>query len=193
MSVVRVEAPWYNYQKKVAAMFSRDPEIEVGEVYQQENGVDYGMDVVVRSREKYLALDRVLNRVMLFGSIALYIKLYDAENTLEDAAIEVYRAIFKGNPVVRGIEDMVDEAGVHHGYVVFEPEIVQFYDDNLSDYRGNWTGLAQGIAREMFDDAAHGVQFCTADIRESMAGALCRKAAGEADPDDAEEPCEPLE
>ena len=78
---------------------------------------------------------------------------------------------------------MIDVTGTHNGYVVFEPEIIQFYDDNLSDYHRNWSGLAQNIARELFDDAAHGVYFCTADIREN---------AEKEDSTDAEEPCDTM-
>ena len=179
----KLEAPWYTYQKKVKAKFDRDPDITVGEIYQKENGKDYGFDVEVRNHEKYLALDRVLNRMKIFGNIALFITLYDEENTLEDEAITVYKTIFKGNPIVRKVDDVIDATGTHHGYVVFEPEIIQFYDDDLSDYHRNWSGLAQNIARELFDDAAHGVYFCTADIRENA----------DEDPADAEEPTEPLE
>jgi len=184
MNNFKLEAPWYTYQKKVKAMFDRDPDINVGEVYQRENGKDYGFDVDVRNHEKYLALDRVLNRVKIFGNVTLFIALYDEENTLTDEAVAVYKTIFKGNPIVRKIEDVVDPTGTHHGYVVFNPEVIQFYDDDLSDYRRNWTGLAQNIARELFDDAAHGVCFCTADVREN---------AGEEDSDDAEEPSELME
>lgn len=184
MNMFKLEAPWYNYQKKVKAMFDRDPDITVGDIYQKENGKDFGFDVEVRNHEKYLALDRVLNRVKIFGNVALFITLFDEENSLEDEAIAVYKAIFKDNPIVRSIEDVVDVTGTHHGYVVFEPEIIQFYDDDLSDYHRNWTGLAQNIARELFDDAAHGVYFCTADIREN------EEDEGS---DDAEEPSEPME
>jgi hypothetical protein len=184
MSNYKLEAPWYTYQKKVKAMFDRDPDISVGEVYQRENGKDYGFDIEVYNHVKYLALDRVLNRMKVFGSVALFINLFDDENDQEDDAIAIYKTIFEGNPIVHSIEDMVDAAGTHHGYVVFEPEIIQFYDDDLSDYRRNWTGLAQNIARELFDDAAHSICFCTADIRENEEGE---------DPTDTEEPSELME
>jgi len=180
MENLKLSPPWYTYQKMTKALFERDPDITVGEIYKHSNGTDYAFDIEVRNHEKYLALDRVLNRVKLFGNVGLFITLYDEENSLGDEAINVYRAIFDGNPIVRSVEDEVDFTGTHNGYVVFEPEIIQFFNDDLSDYHRNWTGLAQNIARELFDDAAHGIRFCTADVRENAT-------------DGPEEPSEPLE
>ncbi|MBR6889996.1 MAG: hypothetical protein IKN05_03295 [Clostridia bacterium] len=157
-------APWYIYQAEVKALFDRDPQIDVGAVYQQENGKDYAFDIEVRSHAKYMALDRVLSRFKLFGNVALTINLFDEENDAGDEAVSIYSAIFDGNPIVESVEDIVDPAGVHHGYVVFRPEIIQFYADDLRDINGNWSGLAQDIAREIFDDAAHGLNFCTGTV-----------------------------
>ena len=36
--------------------------------------------------------------------------------------------------------------------VCFKPQVVQFFDDDISDFNGNWSGLAQDIAREVFGD-----------------------------------------
>ena len=156
--------PWYIYQKQVKALFEHDSQIIVGEVYQQENGKDYAFDIEVRNHEKYMALDRVLSRFKLFGNVALTINLFDEENSIEENAIDICRVIFDGNPIVESIEDIVDPAGVHHGFVVFCPKIIQYYADDMRDINGNVTTLAQNIAREVFNDAADGVNFCTGKV-----------------------------
>jgi len=164
--IYKLEAPWYTYQKKVKAIFEHDPEITVGEIVQNENGTGLVFGIEVRNHEKYLALDRVLRRKQTFGNITLTIDLYDEENEEEeeDEAISLYRTIFKGNPIVEDVADIVDPAGIHHGYVVFRPEVIQFQTDDLTDIFGNWSGLAQNIAREIFDDVAHGLNFCTGKV-----------------------------
>lgn len=159
----RLTPPWYIYQKQVKALFEHDPQIIVGEIYQQENGTDYAFDIEVRSHEKYLALDRLLIRFKLFGNIALTINLFDEENADADAAIDVCRTLFNGNPIVESVEDIVDLAGAHHGFVVFAPRVIQYYADDLRDINGNETTLAQDIAREMFKDM-DGVNFCTGQV-----------------------------
>ena len=59
-----------------------------------------------------------------------------------------------------------DFTGTRHGFVRFRPEVVQFFHDDISDYNGNWSGLAQDIAGEIFDQELLGIHFCTADKRE---------------------------
>ena len=114
-----------------------------------------------------LALDRVLNRRVVFGNVTLQINLYDMENETFDEAIKLYETIFAGNRIVKDIKDVPDQAGFHHGFVRFQPEIVQFYADDITDYNGNFNGLAEDIARELFSDVVHGVNFCTADLKEN--------------------------
>ena len=159
----RLTPPWYIYQKQVKALCEHDPQIIVGEIYQQENGKDYAFDIEVRSHEKFLALDRMLIRFRLFGNVALTINLFDEENADEGAPIDICRALFDGNPIVESIEDIVDLAGTHHGFVVFAPKVVQYYADDLRDINGNETTLAQDIAREMFKDL-DGVNYCTGQV-----------------------------
>jgi hypothetical protein len=52
--------------------------------------------------------------------------------------------------------------------VVFVPEVVQYYTDNLGDINGFRTTLYQELAKELFGDSelSRGVYFCT-DIIDS--------------------------
>lgn len=164
-----IEAPWYTFQKKVKALFGKDPDVIVGDVYEVEDGkVDFAFDLEIRDHEKFLALDRVLSKVRTFGNVTLGIRLFDEENSVEtDNAVEQYKTIFKGNPIVKDIKDVQDATGAPHGFVRFRPQVIQFFDDNTEDYNGNWNGLAQDIANEVFETEFRGIHFCTADVRET--------------------------
>ena len=74
--------------------------------------------------------------------------------------VELFRRAFKGNGAV---EEIISDVGLLKGwnYVVFKPEIVQFYDDNLASYYGVKTTLYEDIAREIFDQNSGNVFFCT--------------------------------
>ena len=163
-----IEAPWYTFQKKVNALFEQDPDITVGEIMEQEDGrTDYVFCIGVRNHEKFLALDRVLPKVHTFGNITLGILLFDEENDgLEADRIAIYQTIFKGNPIVKDVKDVTDFTGNRQGFVRFKPEVIQFPDDNIGDFDGNWSGLAQDIAMEVFDQEMAGIHFCTADKNE---------------------------
>lgn len=165
----RLEAPWYSFQKKVKALFERDPDIEVGEVYQDEKLFsDYAFAINVSDHEKYAAMQRLFPQSATFGNVTMAIELCEVgvfEDVSDVAAL--YETIFKGNPVLKDIREVVDGTGTKHAYVRFQPEVLQFFDDDTSDYNGNWSGLAQNIAREVFADEYRCIHFCTADIREN--------------------------
>ena len=168
---VRLEAPWNTYQKKVDALFRQDPDIEVGELYPEEDG-SFGLDIEVMNHEKFLALDRMMPAQVKFGNVKLMIHLYDEENEelSETSPLDLLKIIFEGNPIVKDTKVATDPSGVPHMFVRFVPEVVQFFDDDISDYNGNWNGLAEDIAREVFDGKANEVNFCTADLRENENG-----------------------
>ena len=169
MKNLKLEAPWYTYQKKVKALFARDPEIKVGEVIEPEDArTDFRFDIEVRSHEKFLALDRVFPKTVQFGNVTMGICLYDEENdggTVD--ALALYETIFSGNPIVKDVRLGTDHTGTAHGFVRFQPEVIQFFDDDLYDYNGNWSGLAQDFAREVFRDETRGIHFCTAPVDEN--------------------------
>ena len=168
MRKTTIEAPWYAYQKKLKALFDRDPDIRVGDVYETDgSATDYAFDIEVRNHEKYIALDRVLPKTKQYGLVTVGIVLYDEANTNgTDTALELYETIFKGNPIVKDIKDVTDFTGTRHGFVRFVPEVIQFFHDDISDYDGRWSGLAQDIAREVFEDETRGIHFCTAGVDE---------------------------
>ena len=163
-----IEAPWYTHQKKVKALFERDPDITVGQIYEPEDGdADFAFDIEVRNHEKFLALDRVLSKQKVFGNVNLAITLFDEENADGgDDLIALYETVFKDNPILKDVKDVLDPAGTRIGYIRFQPEVIQFPDDDTSDYNGNWNGLAEDIARVVFAEGYRGISFCTADKRE---------------------------
>ena len=123
---LKLAAPWYTYQKKVNALFDRDPEIKVGDIILPEDGrADYLFDIEIRNHEKFLALDRVFPKCVQFGNITLAINLYDEENdTGADDVLTLYETIFRGNPIVKDVRTAIDHMGTKHGFIRFQPEVI---------------------------------------------------------------------
>lgn len=169
MRKLKLEPPWNAYQKKVNALFEEDPDIIVGEIFTPQDTTDatYAMNIEVKKHEKYLALTKFLPTSVSFGNVKMDIIIYDKEDVNGEALLEEYKKLFEGNRRVKDIKSINDFAGTPHVFIRFQPEVVQFYHDDISDYNGNWSGLAQDIARELFNDAPWNVHFCTADLREN--------------------------
>lgn len=155
-----IEAPWMTFHKKVKALFENDPDIHVGDMYDAEK-TNYAFDIEVKKHDKFIALDRLLTGVKTFGNVTVGIVLYDEENA-ENDVLGLFKTLFDGNHIMDSIQTRVDQTGTPWNYILFKPEVIQFYDDDMTDYNGNWSGLAEDIAREVFENNDMGIFFCTA-------------------------------
>ena len=162
-----VEAPWYTWRKKIYKLFELDPEITVANDFNEIADRVYQLDISTTNHEKFIALQRVLPHTKAFGNITVLHHLIDDSGVNPTSSIEVYETLFQGNPILKDVKDVVDVFDTHHGYVRFWPQVLQFFNDDLTDYNGNWSGLAQDIARELFDNLSIDVTFCTAPVEEN--------------------------
>lgn len=168
MKRVVLEAPWETWCKELKALFERDDEIAVSDIYEPENEMDtdYCVAIMVRSHDKFIALDRLMPRMKVFGNVTLGIDIFDEENTEVDIA-NLFKTLFNGNPIIDSIQKRTDQTGTDWNYVLFKPNVIQFFDDDLTDYNGLWSGLAEDIARDVFEENGRGVCFCTAPVEKS--------------------------
>ena len=163
---MKLSAPWYTYRNKVNALFALDDDIDVGEVQEDEDGT-YVFEITAHSPAKFIALDRVMPRTVVFGKTVLKIIVRNNEDDSTASAIKLYKTLFEGNRIVKDIKEATDFTGSLQGYIRFYPEVLQFFNDDISSFDGLWSGLAQDIAREVFTNQE--VHFCTADLRENQA------------------------
>ena len=173
MKKLNLQSPWVTYYNKIRALFDGDEEVSISDISPAEENtagidVDYEFMIVVCNKEKYIAMTQLMPRVVEFGNVKLGIEVcLVGEDDGYSERIKQYEALFKGNHHVKDIKDVIDQAGVHHGFVRFYPDIVQFYNDDISDYSCNWTGLLHDIAKEIFTSEYRGVNFCIADVKEN--------------------------
>ena len=98
-----------------------------------------------------------------FGAITVQINVIPANATFKKAKSvrgSLYEDLFRDNPIV---DDIVTIEGVMTNpitYVIFKKEVVQYYNDSLSDAHGMCSTLYQDIANRVLD-AGEGIFFCT--------------------------------
>lgn len=154
MAKLKKSPPWHTYYKEIEALFGYDPDIQI--LYDEDGQI---IKIYVEKEEKASALDKLMPGEVKLGNITLKIVIIPGNVKAEGATEEnIFIKAFAGNPVVSFIEET-------HGifpatYVVFENEVVQYYDDNIADYHRLQSTLYQDIARRVFPDAV-GVYFCT--------------------------------
>ena len=164
--MLKLSAPWQTYRNQLVEMFKGDKDITVEEI-DDGDGIHKHVGIDVRNHQKYMALSQVLVDHVVFGNIILSIDLYDVENYelgCEQSDAELFRDAFAGNDIVKDIEEVTDATGTKHCYIVMRSQPVQFYDDDLTDYKGNFNALPEDVARELFY-ADWNTQFCTEEVK----------------------------
>ncbi len=152
--------PWVAHARKIKAMFKYDDDVNV--VYDEDEIV---VRLLVRGQAKADALDKLLVHEVEFGNVKLTVSVVPAN---EDATpVDVCRDAFYGNEAVSEIYTADEGFADGMAFVVFEPDVSQFFNDNLASPFGVESYLYEDIARDIF--ALGGAVFST-DVDELAFG-----------------------
>lgn len=164
MATVNMISPWMAFYKQINALFEKDPEVHV--IFDEEK---YTINLYVDDACKAAALDRLLVKEKEFGNIVVKVNVLPAN--IEDFAgfrserytmsnASWFDMAFEYNPIYAFAIGVDSPLAPKFTFVVFKREVLQYYSDNLWDYYGVTSMLAQDIAREVFDSSI-GVSFST--------------------------------
>ena len=161
--MAQLSPPWYSYQRKVLALFGRDPEVRVRDLYEVDER-NFTLFILVRTEAKAQAIRALLPRIVEISGTTVTSKIFipvdECEVRLEKKGsdIQIVKEAFTGNPVFDRVEP--PSCGFSAwGYCIFRKEVIQFWDDDISNFYGLHTTLAETIALEILKDVD--VQFCT--------------------------------
>jgi len=157
MKKLKLSSPWMTYFHQVKAFFEQDRSVSV--VFDDETPA---IIVYVDDQEKADALSYLLPKEKKFGSLTLQVKVLPANDpnvVTTDTIANIYRTAFKNN---RAFNKLIVIKGMTNDfiYVVFEKEVVQYWNDNLGDPHGLCSTLYEDLARAVIDNN-DGVMFCT--------------------------------
>ena len=155
---VKLSPPWYTFYHKINAMFGSDPEITIKF---DEDAMT--LKLFVDNQAKADALASVLPIEKDFGNVKLNIEVIPSDKV--NSVKQLYKTIFRDNPVFSQVIEVADPSIPQASYVVFNPLIVQFYNDNLADAYRNETTLLQEIAKDIFIQQS-GIYYCTENIKK---------------------------
>ena len=152
-----LSSPWITYFRKIEALFSKDPEVLVD--FEDDTCT---LKVYVDNQGKAEAIDALLPDAIQFGNVEMSIAVIPANGS--DPRLELFRKAFEGNEAVVGIEYVDASVPLLGGnsYILFRPEVVQYYTDDLSTYDGFESTLYEDIASELLSVGDSHIYFCTA-------------------------------
>ena len=151
-------SPWAEYLNQIDAFFKEDDDVRVE--YDNEAMV---IKIYVDGAAKAEALSKLLPTSKKFGNVEIKVNIIPA-NPLDTSRIGLFKKAFEGNRAVADIETISDISSNDFNFIIFKPEVVQYYNDDLSDFNGICSTLYQDLAKELFGET-EGVYFCTEKIK----------------------------
>lgn len=160
---LKLVSPWIDYYRKLDALFAPDPNVMVA---YDEDGSTHTITLYVDGERKAAALGTLLKNEVRFGEVVLTIKVVPSNN-VENKYFTLLKDAFDGNDAVRETVSVDDPVGGKHDFVIFKPEVVQYPNDDISDFYGLRSTLYQELAKEVIDIPEEGdaIHFCTGDKR----------------------------
>lgn len=151
---LKLSAPWVIYFRELKALFGDDPAINV--TYDEDNMI---IKLFVVGASKADAIAQLLPTEKTFGNVTVKIAVIPA-NALGESKMTLFQKAFDGNPAVSYLQSIPGLYNNELHYVVFEPEVVQYYNDSLGDINCIESTLYQDIAKRVFGEQ-DGIFFCT--------------------------------
>ena len=147
---VKKSAPWVRYVALLKMVFESDPDVRI--VYRDET--PYIVDINVTGEEKFEAATKLIGETKTFGNVVLTIR-YHLSNPVkeEKSKKELFKALLEGNPILTDIVTVdLPNTSNNITYFIFKDEVVQYWDDALSNPHGVLSTLWEEIMKELFED-----------------------------------------
>lgn len=161
MAKLKLSPPWVLYYKKLNTLFEYDKDVLV--IYDED---EMEIKLYCSDNNKSEALSLLLPNTISFGDVELKITVIPSNEktnkvkiTINNPETAIYVLFNTNNDYVESVEVIPTPFG-KFTYVIFIKEVVQYFEDNLSDFYGVKSTLCEDIAREIFKDI-DGVFFCT--------------------------------
>lgn len=154
-----IQAPWVTTYKKICALFENDMDLHISDINEATPG---NCTIVISSQNnaKLESIKKILKNHFEFGNVTLDIEFIPEDNN-EKITDSDFRNAFNCNENLTEVRNIELPDGSVKTYVVFEKEVVQFYNDDLTDLYGNYNGLMEDIARELFNEVDASISYCT--------------------------------
>lgn len=157
---MKLSAPWITFYRQLEALFKKDPSIKLN--FDED---DLVIRIYVEGQDKAEALAQLLPQKRAFGNVEVTISIIPANKPT--SRVELLKKAFDGNPIFSYASTIEGVMVNPISYVVFEPVVAQFWNDNLHDPHGIVSALYEDLAREVFGEDG-GICFST-DSEEPVA------------------------
>lgn len=165
MDLPKLSPPWYTLRNQLAYTIGKDPYVSISELIPIDNG-DYRLDInVYYNINKAKSLRAIIPEEYTFGNITVKTHIYDLQNkevpverileyTVKEIASIFYSALhfnklFRGVILTKDFITSEDQNLLGQVTVIIAKDIIQFYNDDLTDLCGNYNEVASKVFEEL--------------------------------------------
>ena len=157
---MKLVSPWVNFYREIEALFAKDNEVKV----MMDDDVPE-VKIFVENVRKADAIAYLLPEEKDFGNVKLKITVVPANDGIQ-SKFDAIQEAFVGNPALSYVWQARTPFG-EFDYVVFDADVVQYFNDDMRDVNGNKTTLYQDIARDVIGEEAN-LCFCTEAVSKDL-------------------------
>jgi hypothetical protein len=163
--MVQLSPPWYTLWNELKYTIGKDVSFRISDLDVSQN--PYRITIITDDTQKGSALATIIKLVHDFGKIQVTIHIQDSNGTpyegfyvtnSNELAL-VIRMALQGNPLFRNVYRRPTAAFFlsKDVFPVFKKTIIQFYNDDLSDYYMNYNNVASHVFANVLKDNINGL------------------------------------
>lgn len=155
---MKLSPPWVTYIRRLEKLFEHDDEVNV--LY-DDNSDAPKVKLFCATEEKYSAWTRLLPMTVNFGNVTMSVTVIPPNGDVDYG--DILAKAFKGNPILKDIKHVDNVPLMREWYVLFEPVVVQYMNDDITSPYGITSTLYAHIADDIIN-VDNSVAFTTARI-----------------------------
>jgi hypothetical protein len=158
-SAYALSPPWYTVRSLLNGTVGASPCVEVGQVNVDQD--PYTLDVTACSKKLASSLAVILRRDWSFGNVHLHVRVLDSTGQEVNPRIQPgpdpvatikaqFEAALADNPLFsKIIENQSSSQDRNSFWVEIKKEVIQFFNDDLTDYYSNKNAVAENAFRHV--------------------------------------------
>ncbi|GLX66423.1 hypothetical protein [Paenibacillus glycanilyticus] len=166
---ISLSPPEFTYYNEIKYSVGKDPLVSVGPLQDHGDG-EFIVKLYVKGIKKAQALATLVAPVKVIGEISIQVLVISGGKVIEPITrtltpkeiADLYRTAFRTNRLFHFVS-VRTIFGQTYVYPVFKIRVVQFYNDDLSDFYGNYNNVAAFVFRNVLRNEVSGtfIQFST--------------------------------
>ena len=173
----RLSPPWNTYYNFIRESIGSDPCVKVSDMT-EVSGAQYIVQIQAHTKEKARALATILALRKTFGKVIVDIEIlhngrgvspYEPPLTTVDL-VRVFNQALDTNAYFKNVRP--GGFGITSVFPIFKKEVIQFFNDNLSDFYQNFNGVAANVFAEVLRPDIYGTNINPSTAQDSVNNGL---------------------